>query len=327
MILKRLFSLIVLTGLLLSPLATTAAVKTAFLFKPYKALAQEEDEERDARDCVPPDELRGEVQQTREQLKEIKRLLKNKGLASADKAALTGLSTTVTDWQKKLAAAQKKPCDGTRDLVEEYREENYWEQINPIRRRVELPRELKTIDRDLKDLEKLVANKKFQAFYPELGGNLETLKTKIVERKGIVTSVNAALSQGSEAGENLDELMEPFHEGGHPGEILGVIHGMTELAKAWTRIKDTEIREAFKTALEPIVTAINEGEWRDARETAEPLQPVMERIMRKLENALKSKRGRSDLLKSLNDLEQKIEEKLGKEAPEQKGEGENEDEE
>ncbi|GEM_PF-4480181 len=303
-----------LASLILTPLGSTAANKTAFLFTPYRAAAQEEEEDLRPQDCVNPDEIVGEIRQSNDQLKEIKRLLKSKQASAEAKQTLSGLVTVISEHQKKFKPLRAKPCaEGVREILDEYREENYWEQISAIRRVIEIPQQLKQITRDLKDLDTLVARKSFITIFPALGGNLEGLRSTIAQRKEVVTQVAAALAKGGEALEEVDELMQPFWEGGHPGEILGVLNGLsTEFAQAWKKINDAEVKEALKSTLEPIISSVNEGEWMEAREAAQEIQPVMERIMRKLFTALRSKRGKSDLLKNLEQLEKKIEEKLGK---------------
>ncbi len=302
-----------LLGFLLMPLATTAGVKTAFLFQPVKALAQEGEEDLGPQDCVPLQELQGETQMRNDQLGELKRLLKVKNAPIAELEQLKTINATVQKQQQTLKELKGKRCI-ERDLLDELREENFWDQINSIRRRIELPRELKQISKDLRELEKISNRKALAKLFPELGGNLETLKTQIAQRKDIVAQVTAALAKGGEAEEDVDELMQTFWEGGHPGEILGVLHGMTdEFGRGWRQLPDDEIREAIKAIIAPITTAINEGEWRDARELAQEIGPVLERIMRKVGSALRSKRGRSDVMKRLEELEQKLEAKFGKE--------------
>jgi gas vesicle protein len=321
-----------LAGLLLAPFGVAAGTKTAFLFKPLSVMAQEEGleepEEEAPQDFVDPREIRNEVNQSNDQLREIKRILSRakKGVPPELLDELKTIKSAILEHQKKLKALLKNP-ENAREVLDEYREAQYWEQINPIRQKIDMPHELKEIGLRTPQLEKQFGKKRVRTLFTELGGDPVKMDELIKAKKEALAAVKAKVAAND--WEDIDSLMETFWQDGHPGEALGILGGLEGFSEPWRMIKkDSELKDAFKAMLSPIMEALSEGDWREARMIAEETRPIMEKLMRKIMQVVGKKRGRGDVLKRLADLEKMIEEKLGKEGgPEEPEEGEEEEEE
>ncbi|MEK7209676.1 MAG: hypothetical protein AAB670_02020, partial [Patescibacteria group bacterium] len=102
------------------------------------------------------------------------------------------------------------------------------------------------------------------------------------------------------------EEMRLFHEGGHPGEIEGVIFRIRDIKNMAKRVKDMAVRAEVDGVLQEVIDAFNAGEYRDARETMDEYADDLQRLISQLVQA-QSRRGynrrdSSTKVQSLGDL-------------------------
>ncbi len=202
-----------------------------------------------------------EIQQALREIKDIKRELKRfqkelKKIPNSgdDLNQINVLLEQVAGFESNI---QSSP---TRDNIQEFREEQIWEQVNKFRAKVEIPRELKQWNSGIKKAERLLKQKSYQ----KLGLNLENASAKLNEIKASLARVQEAYNSGDleTAMEEFDEVRQDFH----PGEITSALQRMKDLVNKLKAVKDEQIRQQINEALQEITTAFNEGEYRLARE-------------------------------------------------------------
>lgn len=275
------------------------------------ALVEEENgEEMGTRDFVDPQEIQGEIRQTNDQLREVKRLTASAKRQKMTKeiGELAGLQQQVLAFQKQLKAL-KPDSENARDVLEEYRGAQLWDVFNDIRRRVELPRELADIKKSLTTVEKLMKQKQVLKAFVELGGDTESVQAIVATMRNAYDAATQAMANADV--EAVDEALMDIREGGHPGELEGMIRGMQDFSRRLKMIRDKEIQDGIKDFIKPIIVALNEGDIREARMTAEELGPQIDKIMQKAVRV--GKKERKSFLKKIEDLERLIGERLSQE--------------
>ena len=290
--------------------------------EPQMVRPEVEEDMEEPRDMVDPRELQGVRRETADQLQNIKRLTATAKRAKAAKELeeLSRLQKRVLEFQSQFKALQPDD-ENAREIIESYRDEQLWDAINDIRRRVELPKELAEIAKRVKEAEKLLNNKQVQRAFTDLGGDIEKLKSTVASMKEAHAVAQKAMQEGNV--EDADDALADIREGGHPGELLGILHGMRQFGGRLRAIRDTEIRDGIKEIVQPIIEALNNGDIRDARMTIDEMGPEIERMMKTAMKLLKKNRGQ--FIDGLQKLEQRINEKLEQEGMkgEQKEEGSN----
>ncbi len=271
----------------------------------------ENKEKEDApKDFVDPQEIKNEIRQTNEQLKQVNQVIATAKRLKATEAVaeLEAIKKQLTEFSGKLKAL-KSDSENARDVLEEYREAQLWEKINVIRRKIELPKELKEMNKRIIEAEKLLGNKQVLSALTALGGDSEKLKAVVATMKTAYTKAQEAFNGGD--GELAEEELQDIRENGHPGELTGILNGMRQFGGRLRSVKDAEIRDMIKEIIEPIIEALNEGDIREARMTIDELGPEIERTMQK---AMKlSSKNRKVFVEGLDKLEQRINEKLEQE--------------
>jgi len=281
------------------------------------------DQAEEATPAEPVDakELQGVVQETRDQLQQVNRLiaLAKRAKAAKELSDLADLKTKIVDFQKQLKAL-KPTSENARDVIDSFHEAQLYDEINSLRRILEMPKEIADIFKAVKDVEKLMANKQIQKALVELGVDQSKVSSILASIKDDATKAKALLDSGD--GDEADDLLTDIREGGHPGGLLAILNGMRDFYAGLRSIRDTEIRDAVKDLVKPIIETLNKGDLREATLTIDGLGPDIERTLRKA--AQLSSKNRGVFLDTLQKLEDKINTKLDEEAKNnEKPQGEN----
>ncbi len=255
------------------------------------------------------------IRQTNDQQRELKRLLTQAKRLKDGGAIVTkvqALIATVTSWQQKIKAAQG---DDLQDTLEEYHETQLWDELNVLRAQVEIPKRLAELEKSLTRTERLLKQKVFTKL-SEVGLDLAKVRADLVTMRTTLTDVKAKVAAGNF--EEVQEAMQEVFDGSHPGEIEGVLHQMRGLAENLKRIRNQEIRDSVKEIFQPVIDAINDGDYREANELLREMQNEMQRIFAQLYKV--NRVVDASLQKKLDALENKIQGKLQTEKPEEKDE-------
>ncbi|MDO8474287.1 MAG: hypothetical protein Q7S62_01985 [bacterium] len=260
-------------------------------------------------DVVDPRELKQVVSQINDLKRQIKQVLKKAQKAVAFANEVSELNNLLSEVDRFSNTIKNAAPEDQRDALQEFYDAQLWETLNGIRTKIELPQELKSIEKDLKRLEKLIASKKFSIERIDL----TVVRTTIEEIKNAVTQARSEFNQGNF--EDAREALQIIHEGAHPGEIYGVLQQLREMNQRFKRFT-TEVKDVFHEALEPVYEAVNSGDFREANMM---LQDIRNDLWRLFDKVKGKSRVNEDMQQKLQKLEERLQQKQQQIQEEQSG--------
>ncbi|MBI5466176.1 MAG: hypothetical protein HY974_02725 [Candidatus Kerfeldbacteria bacterium] len=277
--------------------------------KPAPQLFLDEGEVQPPQDFIDPREVMNalrDMTMMRNELKRFSKQLAKSPGSTGDVTQVQSLLKNLDEFSQAIKAAQKgNDNENLREALQEFWQAQLWDEINKIRAKVELPKELKTIEKELKRAQKLST----QASFQKLGFNLENLKTNLEVMRQAYNEVTTKL-QANEYEEAM-EAMQQFHDNGHPGEITGVIYRLRDLQRFLKKIKDGDVRAQITEILQPVLESFNQGEFRDARELMDDAFPQLMQLGQVALRIQQSRTGNKGLMmEQFGELEEKIRAKL-----------------
>lgn len=260
---------------------------------------EEEREQEEFVDVVDPRELKQVFNQLNDLKRQIKQVLKKaqKQAAFANEVAeLNSLSSEIDGFSSAIRNAAP---EDQREALQGFYDAQLWETLNNIRVKIELPQEFKNIEKDLKRLEKLIAQKKFSIEKVDLG----IVRAMIDDIKGAVSEARSQFNQGNF--EDAREALQVIYEGAHPGEVMGVIQQLRDMNQRIKKLK-AEVKEVFHEALAPVYEAIQNGDFREANMMLQDIRNDLWRLLDKV----KGKSGvNADMQQKLQNLEDRLQQK------------------
>jgi len=260
------------------------------------------DEQNERRDFVDPREIKDVLRQIKDIKREANRLIKKaKKLNLTDEIGkLNEIITLVADLEAKIKNASAESI--SRETLQDFYDAQVWEEMNNIRIRIELPNEIKMIERDLKKLEKLISKKTFVVD----GVDMEKVKAKIGAIRTALEQAKSNLAQG-----NLEDARESlqlvYEEGAHPGEIMGVLNRLYEITRQLKKFKSEEIKNEVMDILKPVFEAVESEDYREANMLLNEIDRDLWRIL----NAARTKPViNQDLKNKIQNLEEKLQLKM-----------------
>lgn len=248
---------------------------------------------------VDPGELKNVRQQLRDMLRELRRFerLLRKQKLTADLEVLAAVRTKVEQYQKQFSI---EPV--MRDALQEFHDEQLWDDINTFRCKADIPPQLTQIERELKRLDRQMTAK----IIAQTGLDAERLKASVEEMRKALADVRQALAGGNCDDAN-DSMQTFWQDGKHPGEVMGVIQRLREIKPKLNRIKDEEIRKEISEVLQPVIDSANDGDFREANQA---LNEIFNELQQLIVRATSQKRfsGFDERLEHLDDL---IQQKMG----------------
>jgi hypothetical protein len=289
-----------------------------FGFLPMKAMAQEasdtsnqpqqqqpapqqffEEEEQRPEEFVDPREIRDTLRQLNDIKREAKRVLKKAQKTAAFANAVSELNGLLSEVDRFSNTIKNASAEDTREALQEFYDAQLWDTFNSIRTKIELPQELKSIEREVKRVEKLIASKKFSIERVDL----TIVRAAIDEIKNAIAEARSQFNQGNF--EDASEALQVIHEGGHPGEIYGILQQLREINQRLKRLK-AEVKEVFHEALDPVYEAVNSGDFREANMMLQDIRNDLWRLFDKV----KGKSGvNADMQQKLQKLEERLQQK------------------
>lgn len=246
-----------------------------------------------------PQECRDARRQIRDQFRELNRfekMLRKLGLGQ-DLEKLIALRAKLKQYDTGIASG----C--TRDRIQEFYDEQVWEDINAFRCKAELPQQFVQMERDFKRLDRQAAPKRLAI----TGLNAEQFAAHVGQARQALAVAKTAVASGS--CEDANEAMQTFWEEGlNPGEMMGVVNRLYDLGGQLKRVKDASVRVEFQEVLQPIIDAANEGDFRDANQAMNDIYNELQQLLYKV---IASRRYK--YAPRLDKLEALLEGKFGKE--------------
>ena len=148
-----------------------------------------------------------DISRFRTELKNTLRQIK-KQASPADLEELTKIQAEVDQVYSTLS--NTSDSSSAVEAMQSFHEGEYWDKVNKIRTRVQIPQELKRFQQSFKRVDKTLQAKAVQS----LGLNIDKAKQEVAEMKQLANNVQSQYDSGSyeEAGESMRDL----HENGQP---------------------------------------------------------------------------------------------------------------
>lgn len=244
-----------------------------------------------------------------DQTRELNRLLKaGKKLAGAEAAVaqIQELLAKIETFKAQMKSAQGEDLQ---TAIDDFHDAQIWDSLNAIRAKVELPKQLNEMDRSIKKIEKLVQQKSFKKLanfgidFAKVTGDIASFREKVNNVRTLLSSNDA---------EDAQEAMQEIFQDGHPGEIEGSLQQLRGMTDGLSRIRNKDIQGQVKEIFQPVIDAINNGDYREANEIMNELQPEMQRIFSQLYRLNAKSSLSSDLKKKLDAFDARIQDKLQK---------------
>ncbi len=255
-----------------------------------------------------------EVKQVLRELKDIKRELNKfaKQLAklpnsSDDLNAINSLLEQTSNFQAIINSGEN-----LRDTIQEFRDAQMWDEINKFRAKVEIPKEMKQWNKEIKRIGKLLTQKKTKNAASEFGLDLEGAKAKVEELKSGLAKVQEYYNGGDleSAIEEFDELRQDLQ----PWDISNVLQRFQELITGFKKVKDQEIKNQVKETLSETVSAFNDADYQFARELMDESFSELMQLIYKVSAKKYNKEGMLNTMQQLEiKMKEKSEEKMQKE--------------
>lgn len=202
-----------------------------------------------------------------------------------------------------IANIKNPPADYTqREALQEFYDARMWEEVQKIRTQLELPRMLKDLPAAIKKVERLIKLKSYQ----KIGLDLTSINSYLAEVKETLKEAQTLHQEGD--WEGAMEVLQFMNEGGHPGEIEGVIRRLKEANDRIKTIKDKDVKAQLLESLVPVIAAVNEGDFRFANEVLNEIFPEIYDIIKRAYK-LNSK-NKQEILKRATGVEEKVQNKI-----------------
>lgn len=211
---------------------------------------------------VDPQEIKNVLREIKSMQADLKRFLTQAAKIKGNDTIVEQIKTLQGEVAPFYSNISKAPMNEVRDAIQEFHDAQLWESINPIRARVELPKEVKSIASDLKIIQKMPSQKK----YKNTGVDWEQYKINVNEIASVYAEIKSAMDQGD--WDSAWEVLEwEVHQGGkHPGEVRHTMDRLADIRNRIKPIKDADVRGQVEEVINSIVAVFNEGDFRTARE-------------------------------------------------------------
>ena len=264
--------------------------------------AEEEGQEMMDEDFVDPREVQQVLREMKDIKRELNRMIKQAKKLSNGAAMVSDMNTLLG----QVANFESKINEGAdlRDNIQEFRDAQLWEEVNKFRAQIEIPKEITQWNKEIKKLEKMLGQKKYQ----NLGLNLDGAKTKVAEVKDVLAKVQEFYNSGDyeSAMEEFNDLRQDLYI----GEISNIIRRTQELAQRLKAVKNAEIKTQIQEVFSEVIDNFNEGEYRVARELMdESWNDIMKTINRALSVGKKKGVSRENFIQMTDKLEEQMKNK------------------
>lgn len=201
-----------------------------------------------------------DITRFRTELKNILRQIR-KQASSSDLEELVKVQTEVDKIYSDVSNSSASDFSTAEEVIQNFYDGEYYDKINKIRTRIQIPQELKQIQQSLRRVDKILKTKAVQS----LSLNIDKAKELASQMKQSSDKIQELYNAGNY--EDAGDLLQELRDNGHPGDIESTISRVRDIKNTLKRIKDTEVKVAVEKILQEVIDKFNNGEYRDARET------------------------------------------------------------
>ncbi len=242
---------------------------------------------------VPPSEVKNALRDIDNQKRQIQQVKKQMTKAGGSSASADEIISRLDALQQ---AIQNAVGQNQRDAMQDYWDARMWEEVNALRAAVDIPKELKQIEKEMARLQKATTSKQYKEAVEFFGAQASTIAQLVEQKQGAITEIKSLVASGQY--EDAREVMnDSIYQGWHPGDFMHALDMMKETRRMLKNIRNTEVQQTVKDIITPVVANFVDGNVRAARDT---LVIVQEQV-RRMEYTL----GRSRSIGSGGDLDDK----------------------
>lgn len=165
-----------------------------------------------------------------------------------------------------IAAVLSNPAASNEELrntIDGFHDDRHWDALNAIRATVELPKQIKDIEWQMRTVTKLIGSKSTKKAISLLGLDMVGVNSVIAETTQLLQEVKNSLQAGD--AEEAQTVMRDVWDN-NPGEIEGVIHRLRGVSDMMRGIKNPDLIAQLKAFAQPGIDAFNAGDYRSAQE-------------------------------------------------------------
>lgn len=221
------------------------------------------DDDRD-RDFVNPQEIEDVKRQIKRDLqREIKQLVKQ-----ATKAGMQTEAAQLNEIMNALSntlAVLSNPAarnDDLREAINNFHDARHWDTMNEIRAKVELPKQIKDVEKQIRSIAKLISSKSTKKAISLFGLDMAGVNSTLAETTQLLQEVKNSLQAGDSAG--AQEGMRDVWDN-NPGMAEGIIHQFRGFADMMRGIKNADLIAQLKALAQPGIDAFRAGDYEEAQ--------------------------------------------------------------
>lgn len=220
--------------------------------------AQEQNfEEEQQEPQIDPREIRQALRDITQMQRDLKRFSSSLRRYKADTSEVDQLLEKINQYRATISGSDMEAV-GT--AVHEFRDENFWETIQKIRAKVELPRQIEQMKKEINRLEKMTKS----AIYQRMGVDIDKIITYINDSRAKISQMESLLSSGEF--EEINDLIQQNQDSPMPGEIGKVLMRLKEIDSRIRRIRDADLKDRVQSLVSEVVQLVNAGEYREAKD-------------------------------------------------------------
>ncbi|MBI5022754.1 MAG: hypothetical protein HZC05_01130 [Candidatus Magasanikbacteria bacterium] len=261
---------------------------------------------------VPPQEIKQVLQEIKNQTRDLlryKKQLPKSGAGGNIAELIDSLLLQIEAFKNNIINSVGRD---QRDAMQEFRDAQMWDELNKIRAQVELPKEMKSVQSDLKIVVKQVKTKSYKNAFAFFSVDEEKLQNALNNKQATVAQIMSLINEGN-AEDAFALVEEDIHQGWHPGDLRHLTDMLRETHQRLKMIRDADMQAQVKEVLSPIIDTLNAGDIREARDAMVQFGDQMRKYERLFQKYI-GREGEIDerTSQALEKLETLIQEKLNK---------------
>lgn len=223
---------------------------------------------------VPPSEVKNALRDLEQQRRQVAQVKKQMAKAGASTASADELLSRLDAMKQAITTSVGQ---NQRDAMQDFWDARVWDEVNNMRAAVDIPNELKRIEKEMKRLSKAATGKQYAQALEFFGAQPETVARLVQEKEGAIAEVKRLVASGEF--EDAREVMnDSIHQGWNPGDFNHALDMIREIRRMLKNIRNTEVQEQVKEIVTPVVADFADGNVRSARDTLVIVQEQVRRV-------------------------------------------------
>lgn len=223
---------------------------------------------------VPPSEVKNALRDLDQQKRQVQQVRKQMGKAGGSTAAADELLARLDAMKQAITSAVGQ---NQRDAMQDFWDARVWDDVNNMRAAVDIPNELKRIEKEMSRMVKQSQTKPNTQALEFFGAQPAALQQLVQQKEGAIAEVKKLVASGDY--EDAREVMnDSIHQGWSPGDFTHALDMIREIRRMLKNIRSTDVQQQVKDIVSPVVADFVEGNVRSARDTLVIVQEQVRRV-------------------------------------------------